>query len=112
MNMHEVGQKVWDTHNNRVYTLKSSEEKYGTIMWHVEENDYEWRDDWFTDIPKYVQDLIVKVEATEKAYGELQQDVKRYFYLDEKLHVDRLTVLEAQEKCELAGELSKVCEEE
>jgi len=43
----------------------------------------------------------------ENELEELKRDVKRYFYLDEKLHVDRLTVLEAQEKCELAVELSR-----
>jgi len=73
MNKHEVGQKVWDTHNNCVWMLKSSEEKYGTTMWHVEENDYEWREDWFADIPKYVQELIDKCEATEKELEELKE---------------------------------------
>jgi len=52
------------------------------------------------------------IAKLETELEELKRDVKRYFYLDEKLHVDRLTVLEAQEKCELAVKLSKVCEEE
>ncbi len=56
--------------------------------------------------------LKIVLEDCKNAYEELRRDIKRYFELDEKLHVDRLTILEAQEKCELAVELSKVCEEE
>jgi predicted RNase H-like nuclease (RuvC/YqgF family) len=57
---------------------------------------------------KLIGTLETKNMQLEKAYEELKQDVQRYFYLDEKLHVDRLTVSEAQEKCELAVELSKI----
>jgi len=54
---------------------------------------------------------ITNMEAMEKKYEELKNDVKRYFELDEKFHVDRLTILEAQEKVELAIKLSKVGDE-
>jgi hypothetical protein len=57
-------------------------------------------------------------EELEKAYDELetfidtaielQQDVKRYFELDEKYHTTGLKILEAQEKVELSLKLSKV----
>jgi predicted transcriptional regulator len=138
MNKHEVGQKVWDTHNNYIYTLKSSKQAYGTTMWRVEENDFEWREDWFSDIPRYVQDLITKAEATEKeleeekkqhqlalydknmmikVYNEeknkreeLEKDVQRYFDLDNSYFA--LKGKSFQPKCnelyELKQKLSKV----
>ena len=84
MNKYEIGQKVWDTHNNCIYTLKSSKQAYGTTIWYVEENDFEWREDWFSGIPRYVQDLITKAEATEK---ELELADKTIIYLQKELEI-------------------------
>ena len=122
MNKHEVGQKVWDTHNNCVWTLKSSEEKYGTTMWHVEENDYEWREDWFADIPKYVQELIDKCEATEnqlstckierslneKMYEGLKRDVKQVTSALQKFRFNKVNDMTYEQIDLLLEKLSKV----
>jgi hypothetical protein len=60
--------KVWETHNNRVVTLKENyRSDTSTKWWHIEEDDYDWRDDC-----QYVQDLIVKCEANEKELERLQ----------------------------------------
>jgi len=110
INNYEVGQKVWDTHNNRIYTLKSSEKKYGTTMWSVEENGFEWREDWFGDIPRYVQDLIDKAEATEKAYGELKQDVKQITLLLQSFRFNYINDMTDKQIDLLLDKFSKVGE--
>ena len=105
MSKFEVGQKVWDTHNNCVYTLKSSETKYGTIIWDVEENEFEWREDWFIDVPIYVNNLQNYMEAMEKKYEDLKRDVNRYFELT---HTSNFEI----EWQELVDKLSKVGDRE
>ena len=59
-----------------------------------------------------VRNYINDMEALETEHEALKRDIARYFEIDEKSHVDRLTVLEGQEKVELAIKLSKVGKEE
>ena len=66
--------KVWETLNNRVVTLKENHRSdTSTKWWHIEEDDYEWREDCMIEIPQYVQDLIVELEETEKELDRLQK---------------------------------------
>ena len=57
----EIGDKVWERFNQRVVTLKENHRTDTTIKWwHIEEDMYEWREDSFTTIPYYVQELLSK----------------------------------------------------
>ena len=70
----EVGNKVWTGY--RVVTLKENHRIDSTTKWwHIEEDNYEYREDRFEEIPIYVQNLL-------KALTELEE-LKRYPTSDE-----------------------------
>jgi len=65
----KVGNKVWTGY--RVVTLKENHRIDSTTKWwHIEEDNYEYREDRFEEIPIYVQNLL-------KALTELEA-LKRY----------------------------------
>ena len=53
-------------------------------------------------------DVIADAELILEELENLKYEIYRYFELDEKQNVDRLSILESQEKVELAVKLAKV----
>ncbi|HKM04429.1 MAG TPA: hypothetical protein VJZ04_07510 [Lachnospiraceae bacterium] len=94
----EVGNKVWTGY--RVVTLKENHRIDSTTKWwHIEEDNFEYREDRFEKIPIYVQNLL-------KALTELEE-LKRYPMAEEVAHYDvfliirkALTPPTADEVCE------------
>ena len=73
----EVGNKVWTGY--RVVTLKENHRIDSTTKWwYIEEDNFEYREDRFEEIPIYVQNLLKALTELE----ELKRDVKRYFELE------------------------------
>lgn len=63
------GQKVWDTRNNRVVTLKGQKtyDKWETPMWFVEEDDFIWPENWLIELPYHVEQMLKELEQLKKS---------------------------------------------
>lgn len=78
----KIGDKVWERFNNRVVTLYENHRTDTTTKWwHIEEDEYEWREDSFTTIPYYVQMLLLKptIDDAIKVVEEIKQDMAKTY---------------------------------
>ena len=74
----KIGDRVWEKVNCKVVTLKAIvRSDTVTNFWIIEEDDYHWREDWFEEIPYYVQELLSK-PTLDDAIAVVEEYIDRY----------------------------------